>query len=181
MRKLLALCAALTCVALACNQCPGQTYACPGGQCAAYAGAYTVPVTYHAGYAYSRPAYRQVYPTYRPAAQPTYQATAYAAPAYQASAGDSPAQFLAELNAARAALGRGPLSWDQNLANAAACARYCHDPAGMRGAQCWAGTQSYCHALALWKVSSAHWSILVNARRAVGMAVNAAGAHCNAD
>lgn len=117
--------------------------------------------------------YRQ--PTYaRPVAATVTTTTTYAA--------DSPATFLALLNAERARHGRGPLAWDGNLAAYASRNTGIHAAASRApgSSQCWAGTRSYRHAYQLWRNSGAHWTILVNARQSVGVAPCPSGMTANA-
>lgn len=135
---------------------------CPNGQCS------RAPQ-----YAY---AYRPAYTTpYRPAvvAVTTTTTATYLA--------DTPAAFLAELNAYRAQYGRPPLAWDPRLAACAARNDAIHAPGSSCGAsQCWAGVRSYRQALGMWLRSPAHRAILLHASYSVGCAPCPTGMTANA-
>lgn len=89
--------------------------------------------------------------------------------------------FLARLNAWRAAHGRGPVGWSDQLAARAATNTAQHAPHSMAGSgQCWAGTTSLTQSLEMWKASPPHAHILLSARSAVGASPCPSGATCNA-
>lgn len=91
-------------------------------------------------------------------------------PAPQAAVGDGPAAFLSSLNAWRASRGRGPLSYDANLAAFAASNNGIHTPHSAGGAaQTWAGTSSYSAAFQMWAASPSHASIMLSATQVVGV------------
>lgn len=120
------------------------------------------------GRCYTQPVYRVMVPAQT---APVIQGVSYA-PTYAAPTADSPATFLALLNAARAQAGRPPLAWDQNAANLAATNAGIHTRSSMLpyGGQCWYGGSGYTAAFYAWMASPAHRAILMNATRAVGVA-----------
>lgn len=94
---------------------------------------------------------------------------------------DSPAAFLAALNAWRAQHGRGPVGWDSNLAAWASRNTGIHAPGSSGGAaQCWAGTRGYLAALRMWQTSGPHAAILLSATTAIGVSPCPTGMTCNA-
>lgn len=94
---------------------------------------------------------------------------------------DSPAAFLAQLNAERARWGRPPLAWDATLAAYASANTGVHQPGTSGGAaQCWSGLRSYTGALRQWLASPPHRAILLGATRSIGCALCPSGTTANA-